>query len=353
LKFEENLEQNLQELYYSLNNKTYGPRRSVCFTVLKPKPREIFAADFRDRIVHHIIVGVLENIFEPSFSKDSFACRKNKGTHKAVKHLQRNTRKIIGGNAGRKRAYFLQLDIRNFFMSIDKQILFSIIENKVTNFSGWDNDFKRDLIWITKKLIFHDPASNFIQKSTKENSELVPTHKSLINVEKGKGLPIGNHTSQFFANVYLNELDQFVKNELKCNYYVRYVDDFILLSESKDELLNWFWRIKDFVETHLALNLKNKVNLLPISNGIDFLGYIIKPWSVFVRRRVLHNFKKRLLTADKELKEDKIFFFEKNSIEEMSFRSSFSSYLGHFKHANNFKLKQQVIKEFPFTKMCF
>ena len=353
LKFEENLEQNLQELYYSLNNKTYAPRRSVCFTVLKPKPREIFAADFRDRIVHHIIVGALETIFESSFSNDSFACRKNMGTHKAVKHLQRNTRKIIGGNFGRKRAYFLQLDISNFFMSIDKQILFSIVGNKVTNFSGWGVDFKLDLLWITKKLIFHDPASNFIQKSSREISELVPTHKSLINVEKGKGLPIGNHTSQFFANVYLNELDQFVKNELKCNYYVRYVDDFILLSESKDELLNWFWEIKDFVETHLSLNLKNKVNLLPISNGIDFLGYIIKPWSVFVRKRVLHNFKKKLLIASKELEESKIFFFEKGSFEDKAFRSSFSSYLGHFKHANNYCLIQQTIKEFPFTKLCF
>jgi RNA-directed DNA polymerase len=287
LKFEENLEQNLQELYYSLNNKTYEPRRSVCFVVLKPKPREIFAADFRDRIVHHIIVGALGIIFESSFSKDSFACRKGKGTHKAVKHLQRNMRKVIGGNSGRKRAYFLQLDISNFFMRIDKQVLFSIIENKVNTFSGVDSDFKVDLFWITKKLIFHDPAINFIQKSTKAISELVPNHKSLINVEKGKGLPIGNHTSQFFANVYLNELDQFVKKELKCNYYVRYVDDFILLSESKEELLCWFWEIKDFVETHLLLNLKNKVNLLPISNCIDFLGYITRPWSVYVRKRVL------------------------------------------------------------------
>ena len=131
-------------------------------------------------------------------------------------------------------------------------------------------------------------------------------------------MPIGNHTSQFFANVYLHELDFFVKNTLRVKHYVRYVDDFILLSESKEELLNWFWEIKDFVETHLALNLKNKVNLLPISNGIDFLGYIIKPWSVFVRKRVLHNFKKKLLTANKELLENKLFFFEKNSMEEKS-----------------------------------
>jgi RNA-directed DNA polymerase len=353
LKFEENLEQNLQELYYSLNNKTYEPRRSVCFTVLKPKPREIFAADFRDRIVHHIIVCALETIFEPSFSNDSFACRKNMGTHQAVKHLQRNTRKIIGGNFGRKRAYFLQLDVSNFFMSIDKQVLFDIIKNKINDFSAWDNDFKNELFWITKKLIFHDPTINFIQKSTKEISKLVPTHKSLINIEKGKGLPIGNHTSQFFANVYLNELDQFIKKELKCKYYVRYVDDFILLSESKEQLLNWFWKIKEFLEAHLLVTLKNEVKLLPISNGIDFLGYITKPWSIFVRKRVLRNFKKRLSAANKELNETKKAIFEKGSPEEKFFRATFSSYLGHFKHSNNYRLKQQTMKEYPFTKIYF
>ncbi len=353
LKFEENLEQNLQELYQALNNKTYEPRRSVCFTVLNPKPREIFAADFRDRIIHHIIVSALEKVFESAFSSDSFACRKGKGTHKAVKHLQRNTRKVIGGNCGRKRAYFLQLDISNFFMSINKRILYSIIEKKVQQSNLWDGNFKEELLWVTKTTIFHDPASNYTQKSPKWVSGLVPSHKSLVNVEKGKGLPIGNHTSQFFANVYLNELDQFIKKELKCRYYVRYVDDFILLSENKEELLGYFWKIKEFLEMRLLLNLKNEATLLPVTNGIDFLGYITKPWSIFVRKRVLLNFKKRLSAANEALLESNKFFFEKGSFEEKAFRSSFSSYSGHFKHADSFRLKQQVMKEFLFTKTCF
>ncbi len=352
LRFEENLEANLRELYSALNNKTYKPGRSVCFTVLNPKPREIFAADFRDRIVHHVIVSALESMFEPIFSENSFACRKQKGTHKAVKHLQRNMRKVMGGNCGRKRAYFLQLDISNFFMSIDKQILFSLIEKRVSGNTGWSDDFKHDLLWVSNKVIFHDPASNYTQKSPKWVSGLVPSHKSLVNVEKGKGLPIGNHTSQFFANVYLNELDQFIKKELKCRYYVRYVDDFILLSENKEELLGYFWKIKEFLETCLLLNLKNEATLLPVTNGIDFLGYVTKPWSIFVRKRVLHNFKEKLSIANKELLENNRFFFEKGSFEEKAFRSSFSSYLGHFKHADSFRLKQQVMKEFPFTKMC-
>jgi RNA-directed DNA polymerase len=339
LRFEENLEANLRELYFALNNKTYEPGRSVCFTVLNPKPREIFAADFHDRIIHHIIVSALEKIFEPIFSNNSFACRKQKGTHKAVRHLQRNMRKVMGGNDGRKRTYYLQLDIRNFFMSIDKQVLFSLIEKRIFGYASWSDDFKSDLLWVSKKVIFYDPTTNYHQKSPRCISKLVPNHKSLINVEKGKGLPIGNHTSQFFANVYLNELDQFVKKELKCEYYVRYVDDFILLSESKEELLNWFWKIKDFVESRLLLNLKNEINLLPISNGIDFLGYITRPWSVFVRKRVLNNFKQKIIDYNKLTKNKEVDDFDKKQ-----FLATKASYFGHFKHANCFRIKKEFLK---------
>ena len=353
LTFEENLEVHLHELYIALQNKTYEPRRSVCFTVLQPKPREIFAADFQDRIVHHILVSALEELYEPAFSPDSFACRKGKGTHKAVKHLQRNMRKITCNNNGRKRAYFLQLDIQNFFMSIDKNTLFKLIENKVTNHEKWSPDFKHDVLWIASKIIFHDPTLKFITKSPRHISILVPNHKSLINVEKGKGLPIGNHTSQFFANVYLNELDQFVKKELACTHYVRYVDDFVLLSKSKEQLLNWFWNIREFTQNQLSLKLKNEAKLLPLTNGVNFLGYIVRPNCTYVRKRVLCNFKKRLSQATKELTENKMLYFEKNSLEEKAFRSSFNSYKGHFKHANNFKIHAQTMNEFPFTKTYF
>jgi hypothetical protein len=183
--------------------------------------------------------------------------------------------------------------------------------------------------------------------------EKIPKHKSLFNTGKNKGLPIGNYSSQFFANIYLHELDFFVKNTLRVKHYVRYVDDFILLSKSKSFLLDCFFRILFFVKNNLLLDLKKESILLPISNGIDFLGYIIRPYSIYVRKRVLYNFKKKLLTANKELLENKQFFFEKGSFEEKAFRSSFCSYLGHFKHANNFKLKQQTMNEFSFTKICF
>ncbi|MEI7961861.1 MAG: RNA-directed DNA polymerase [archaeon] len=238
-------------------------------------------------------------------------------------------------------------------MSIDKQILFSMIESKVKKSSLWGESFKEDLLWVCNKVIFHDPTSNYFQKSPNQVSARVPKHKSLLFTEKGKGLPIGNHTSQFFANVYLNELDQFIKNTLKCKNYIRYVDDFILLSNNKDELLKWFWEIRAFVRETLLLNLKPEVTLLPLNNGIDFLGYIIRPWSIFIRRRVLSNFKNKLITADTELTKMKQFFFEENSTERKHFQSTFSSYLGHFKHANSNKIKKQTIENFKFTKLCF
>jgi len=353
LRFEENLEANLRELYSALNNKTYELRRSVCFTVLEPKPREIFAADFRDRIIHHLIVNALEKLFEQCFIDESFACRKNKGTHKAVRCLQHFTRQLSSDHVGKKKTYFLQLDISNFFMSIDKQILFSIVEEKIKQNDLWNETFKQDLAWICKKAIFHDPASNFFQKSPEWIRESVPKHKSLIFVEKGKGLPIGNQTSQFFANVYLNELDYFVKSVLGCNHYVRYVDDFILMSNNKDELMDWFWDIRDFLQEKLLLRLNPKVTLLPLNNGIDFLGYIVRPWSIYIRRRVLVNFKHRLVLADSKLLEKKTFFFEKNSTERKHFQATFASYCGHFKHADSFRLKQGIMTEFAFTKLCF
>ena len=162
-------------------------------------------------------------------------------------------------------------------MSIDKKILFDLIKKQVLFSNLFSRNQKEELIFLLRIIIFSEPQNNFIKKSSEKDWEKIPAQKSLFNTEKDKGLPIGNYSSQFFANVYLHELDFFVKNTLSVKHYVRYVDDFILLSDSKDELLNWFWEIKDFVETHLLLNLKNKVNLLPLSNGIDFLGYIIKP----------------------------------------------------------------------------
>ncbi len=339
LKFEKNLEQNLFDLHSFLNNKTYVPRRSVCFVVLKPKPREIFAADFRDRIVHHILVKELEKIYEKRFIFDSYACRKGKGTHKAVKCLKKFTQSYQNSSKSYKRGYFLQLDVQNFFMSIDKKILFKLIKKRVVSSDLFSFNQKEELIFLLKIIVFSCPQENFVKKSREKYWEKIPKHKSLFNTEKNKGLPIGNYSSQFFANIYLHELDFFIKQKLRIKHYVRYVDDFILLSKSKSFLLDCFFRILFFVKSNLLLDLKKESILLPLTNGIDFLGYIIRPYSVYVRKRVLTNFKKKISSYNELVKNKELDDFDKKQ-----FESTKASYFGHFKHANCFRIKKEFLK---------
>ena len=342
LKFEQNLEENLLELGHELKSKIYKPKRSVCFTVIKPKPREIFAADFRDRIVHHLIVEYLEKIFEPKFICDSYACRKNKGTHKAVNRLQKFMRKATLNN--KKRAYYLQLDLHNFFMSIDKNILFSMIKKHVKD---------KEMLQLTKIVIFNDPTENFIQKSSNVEKNNVPEHKSLFNAPVDTGLAIGNYTSQFFANVYLNEFDQFVKHELKCKFYIRYVDDFVLISSSKKELLEHKEKIEQFLKEKLNLKLNPKQTLLPVSNGVNFLGYIINPSYRLVRKRVIHNFDEKIKHFEKKLvlqhKQYKQIHYD-NIVE---LQAVVNSYFGHFRHANTHALKASLLKKYSFLRNYF
>jgi RNA-directed DNA polymerase len=341
LRFEQNLEQNLFELHSSLNNKSYVPRRSVCFVVLKPKPREIFAADFRDRIIHHILVKELEKIYEKKFVFDSYACRKGKGIHKAVKRLKKFSQSYQNNKKTYKRGYFLQLDIQNFFMSIDKKILFNLIKKQIKKSKSFSKNQKKELLFLLNIVIFSNPEKNFVKKSKGRMWEKVPKHKSLFNTKKEKGLPIGNYSSQFFANIYLHELDFFVKQKLRIKHYLRYVDDFILLSKSKDFLLKCFFKILFFVKNDLLLDLKKESKLLSLTNGIDFLGYITRPWSIYVRKRVIRNFKAKIKEYDKLAQSNDL-----NDFDKKQFRATKASYFGHFKHANCFRIKEKLLKYF-------
>lgn len=320
LRFEFNSAENLLKLEQELNTRQYHPSRSILFATNKPKMREIFAADFRDRIIHHLLVEYLEGIFEPIFIYDSYACRKGKGTHAAMRRLHKFTRQITKN--GKIRAYYLQLDIKDFFPSLSKKILFELISKKVNNPGA---------LWLTEKIIFWDCTKLFVTRGNRSMLKYIPLHKSLFAKNNEYGLPIGNLTSQFFANVYLNELDQFIKHKLKAHYYLRYVDDFIILSRETSELSIYKARIEEFLQYRLRLNLHPKRHKLqPISNGIDFLGYIIRPHYILARRRVVNNLKTKI----KELINipDKL-------------ESSLASYVGHLKWANTYRLINCLKKE--------
>ncbi|MEA3560518.1 MAG: reverse transcriptase/maturase family protein [Candidatus Omnitrophota bacterium] len=328
LRFELNAEENMLKLESELKNKIYHPSRSILFFVKKPKLREIFAADFRDRVVHHILVGYLEPLFESLFIYDSYACRVNKGTHRAVIRAQSFIRKV--SKNGKIRAYYLQLDIKSFFINIDKEILLGLIRKRTKN---------KDVFWLAEKIIFHDCTRSYTLRDNKKLFKEVPENKTLFGKENKKGLPIGNLTSQFFANVYLNELDQFVKHNLRCRYYLRYTDDFILLDSSREKLVPRIEEIGEFLKSRLGLRLHPKrMKLQPVLNGIDFLGYIIRRDYILIRRRVVNNMNTRLR------------YFERcgakgldyGALEEL--RSSIQSYLGHFKWANSYKLRENLFK---------
>jgi len=331
LKFEINLERNLFLLQKELENKTYKPGRSICFAVTEPCPREIFAATFRDRVIHHLLVRELEGIGEKSFIYDSFSCRKNKGTHSAVERLRVFIRKATK-NYSRK-TFYLKLDISGFFMSINHNILYNILENLILKQNKPDY-WKGDVLQLARIIIFHRPTANYIIKGNPDLFNLIPARKSLFGANKGKGLPIGNYSSQFFANLYLNILDHFIKRELKCGYYIRYVDDLVILDGNEKELKYFKDKINIFLKKKLDLCLNfDKIKLQNINKGVDFLGYFIKKDYMLVKKSVVKRFKNKLLSREAKLP---------GNIK--SVWAMVNSYYGHFKHAFSYNLRKNFYK---------
>jgi len=283
-KFDEHLNRNVIDLYNELVSNTYEPGRSICFVVTKPKAREIWAASFRDRIVHHVLYNRYSEMFHNSFIHDSYACIPGKGTLKASIKVQRNIKSVTKNHT--QQAFFLKADIANFFVSINKNILEEILSRKITE-PFWFN--------LTKIILHNDPTENCYVKSDKELLSKVPKHKSLFNSKNGFGLPIGNLSSQFFANVYLNELDQYIKHNLKVKYYVRYVDDILMMGESGKDLEKIYRKIVLYTKNNLGLNFhSNKLEINTVDKGINFVGYIIKPFRKYLRRSTIDNLNSKL-----------------------------------------------------------
>ena len=333
LAFEYDLIGNLTDLETSLNDYSYTPSRSVCFLTTSPKLREVFAADFRDRVVHHLVVPILERIFEPKFIYDSYSNRRGCGTHKAVKRAQKFSRAT---------AYYLQLDIKNFFYSIEKMKLFGILKHELVQSRHKVQEMEISLpqmLWLLNTILFHDVTKGAIVKGDKRLLDRLLPHKTLFKRPKSHGLPIGNLTSQFFANVYMNGFDNFVKRRLKVKYYLRYVDDFVLFSHSEEELEGWHREIRDYLHRELGLRLRDDFKLRKNSEGLDFLGYIVRPHYLLTRRRVVNNFKcKKARFLDRYEREK-----GKMSLEEIKrFLSVRASFLGHIKHSNSYRLQNRV-----------
>ena len=291
--FEAVLERQLLALAGELEDRSYQPSPSVCFITEQPKRREIFAAAFRDRVVHHLVVGLLEPYWEPRFIHDSYACRRGKGTQAAVDRVQMFMRQVSAN--GSKRAFVLHLDVRSFFVRIHKQTLFDILDDGLRRQGvPWEDDLR----WLLERIVFRDPAADALRIGG--GFAAVPEHKSLFHANNLRGLPIGNYTSQFFANVYLDRLDRFVKHELKARHYLRYVDDLILLHEDRAQLERWEAAIDAFLREELKLELNhNRRRLAPVSSGVDALGYVVHLHHRHLRRRTVRRFRAVLGEAER------------------------------------------------------
>jgi len=329
LQFEQNLIENLWDLTLSLQNRDYKVGKSICFLTSSPKLREVFAADFKDRVVHHVLVGTLEEMYEKKFIHDVYNNRKNKGTHQAVKRVK-------GWMQSKPKGYYLQLDIKGFFYHLNKDILYKKLYTDVQKSTL---EHKEQVLWLAHTLIYHDPTVDYAFKGDKKGLDALPSHKTLFKIPKNRGLPIGNLTSQFFANVYMNAFDHYVKRELKVKHYVRYVDDFVLLDESKERLEMLHRHIEEYLAKELLLSLRDDAKLKKSSEGLDFLGYIIRPYYVLTRQRVVNNYKhKKAKYLDSYEKQKG----KMNLAEIKQFLSVQASFESHIKHSNSYNLNQKI-----------
>lgn len=334
-KFEVDYEANLFDLKEEIENGIYYPGRSIAFIVNKPVKREIFAADFRDRVVHHWLINTLNPLFENLFIQDSYACRVGKGTHYGVKRVDAFIKACSENYT--KNCYILKLDIQGFFMHINRNLLFIMLEKFIHQY--YTQTDKALVLEITKKIIFNQPTQNCIIKGNKKDWYGLPKNKSLFHSPPDCGLPIGNLTSQVFANFYMHQFDAFVKKELGLKYYGRYVDDFVIVHPDKDYLKSLIPKLSDFLLSTLQLTLHpKKIYLQHYSKGVKFLGTVIKPNRIYIANRTKGNFynaiekQNKIIQDHKPTKEDKA-----------AFLSSMNSYLGIMKHYKSYKLRKRMI----------
>ena len=305
--FELKLEENLFDLHHQLEVGVWQPNPYKVFFKTDPKLREIHEASVRDRILFQAVFQKLYEVFDSGFIFHSYASRIGKGTHLGVRNFSRSVRKV--SKNGRRSGYVLKCDIRKFFDSIDHQILLTLIKQKISD---------EKLLKLLEKLIFS-------------------FEKTL-----GKGLPLGNVTSQLFANIYLNELDQFIKKELKAVYYERYCDDFVILDFSLSQLNYYLEKIQYFCEKMLLVKLHpNKVEIRKLHLGTDFLGYVSLLNHTVLRTKTKKRMLKRLAILKKEL--------DGGKIEQDSLVQVLNSYLGMLNHCKSNKLVQKIKTDFGFA----
>jgi RNA-directed DNA polymerase len=319
----------------------WRPRPTTCFIATRPKAREIHAPDFSDRVVHHWLVPQLERVYEPGFIHDSYANRRGKGSHAAVRRLQAFVRQVHSGQGG---GWYLQLDVHNFFNLIHRPTLWAMLKRRLAR-AGLPEACLR----VTHALLQNAPTrQGVVYRASAEERAAVPAHKRLENAPPGCGLPIGNLSSQFFANVYLDRLDQFVKHTLKAPRYLRYVDDFVLVHHDRAQLEAWQQAIAAFLARELRLSLKPDIRLRPLPVGIDFLGYVVYPTHSRIRRRVVSHARDALSTWARKHVRGTEARVQPQDVRDL--QATWASYQGHFRHGASGALTRDFDRRYPWLQ---
>ena len=330
--------------------RIYRPSTSTCFVVSRPKYREIFAANFRDRIVQHWAILRIEPLLEERFKAQndvSYNCRKGYGTLAAVNRLKANIEKVSANYT--KEAYIGKFDMKSFFMSIDKQVLLKLLIPFLRE--NYKEDDIEDLIWVLTVTILHEPQTDCIKRGRLDLWDELPPEKSLFNAPKGIGMPIGNITSQLLANFYLSFFDEFMNNVCKIygSKYVRFVDDFIVVCKTKDQVKRLWHYANDFLREKLHITLHpDKIYIQDVKKGVKFVGSVIKPGRMYLSNRSVGGFTSMLHSLDKvccrvylEMEKGFDCRFLLRDLEH--YVCSTNSYMGFLIHTNSYNIRCKTV----------
>ncbi|MCD7968875.1 MAG: RNA-directed DNA polymerase [Alistipes sp.] len=340
LRFEMDLEHNLVELTRQIQERTYEVGPSVCFIVDYPVKREIFAADFRDRVVHHLIFNYLNAFFDSRLIEDCYSCRKGYGTSRGIDRFEHHMRSVSRNYT--RQAYVLKLDLRGYFMSMNRMILYRKLEKMLTSRKNRRDKQSELELYLVRKVVYADPVDGCRVRGKMEDWEGLPPAKSLFHTPQDCGVPIGNLTSQLFSNIYMCDFDNWVKRELKIKHYGRYVDDFFLMHEDKHVLIDCLARIKRRLKEVEQLEVHpNKIYLQEVCKGVNFLGAFMKPYRRYIRKSVLHEIRTQVRLADRHAAMRGL----RDAREIASHRSRLNSYLGYMAQFKTYKARKELWEE--------
>ena len=340
--YESRLDERITALCRVLWERRYQPRPSTCFIITDPKKREVFAADFEDRIVHHLYYNYVHEMFERTFIADSYSCIKGRGTHYGIDRLEMHIRQESQNYT--LSCYVLKMDIRGYFMHINRRKLLDIVQRCLRKMSNhritrndrrvWAETIDVDFLnYLSESLVLLDPTTGCVRHGKPTDWNGLPDDKSLFCAGNGCGLPIGNLTSQLFSNVYLNCFDQYVKRVLMCRHYGRYVDDSYVVSTNPEFLRSLIPQARAYLKNELGLGLhEGKLSITEVRQGVTFLGAFLKPGRRYVSNSTLRRMKVKMIQLDRSFSVDQTEYLT----------SALNSYLGVLSHSRSYNVQRNI-----------